>query len=92
MKTRERDNQPPPELQFELKYCERCGGLWLRPMGGGQLYCVGCWLEMKKLPKASRREKRPGRSQRSGSNGAEGEVKTYGDGDGLYLDAKWGAA
>jgi Zn-finger nucleic acid-binding protein len=24
------------ELQFELKYCERCGGLWLRPAGGGR--------------------------------------------------------
>ena len=21
------------EIQVELKYCERCGGLWLRPRG-----------------------------------------------------------
>ena len=42
------------ELQFELKYCERCGGLWLRPAGGGQIYCVACGREMAQLPPASR--------------------------------------
>ena len=23
------------EIHVELKYCERCGGLWLRPQGAG---------------------------------------------------------
>jgi hypothetical protein len=41
------------ELQFELKYCERCGGLWLRPVGGGQIYCVACGREMAQLPPVS---------------------------------------
>jgi hypothetical protein len=41
------------ELKFELKYCERCGGLWLRPAGGGQVYCVACGCEMAKMPAAS---------------------------------------
>jgi hypothetical protein len=46
------------ELQFELKYCERCGGLWLRPVGGGQVYCVACGREMAKMPPASYERKR----------------------------------
>jgi hypothetical protein len=41
------------ELRFELKYCERCGGLWLRPVGGEQIYCAACWREMVQLPPAS---------------------------------------
>jgi Zn-finger nucleic acid-binding protein len=45
------------ELQLELKYCERCGGLWLRPTGGGQIYCVTCGREMAKMPAVSRERK-----------------------------------
>jgi len=41
------------ELSFELKYCERCGGLWLRPAGGGQTYCVACGRAMAELPAPS---------------------------------------
>jgi len=40
----------PNELCLELKYCERCGGLWLRPVGGGQVYCVICGRVMADLP------------------------------------------
>jgi hypothetical protein len=46
------------ELSFELKYCERCGGLWLRPMGGAQIYCVGCGRAMAELPPGSKDRKR----------------------------------
>ncbi|MGB0009838.1 MAG: hypothetical protein WA474_22250 [Candidatus Sulfotelmatobacter sp.] len=41
------------ELSLELKYCERCGGLWLRPVGGEQIYCVACGRAMAELPPAS---------------------------------------
>jgi hypothetical protein len=30
------------DIQVELKYCERCGGLWLRPQGSAGVYCEGC--------------------------------------------------
>jgi hypothetical protein len=30
------------DIQVELKYCERCGGLWLRPQGGEGVYCSTC--------------------------------------------------
>jgi hypothetical protein len=38
------------ESSLELKYCERCGGLWMRPVGGGQVYCVACAIAMGELP------------------------------------------
>ncbi|MGA8834299.1 MAG: hypothetical protein WCF74_00145 [Candidatus Sulfotelmatobacter sp.] len=41
------------QLGLELKYCERCGGLWLRPVGGGQIYCLACGRAMAELPPAS---------------------------------------
>jgi hypothetical protein len=27
---------------MELKYCERCGGLWLRVCGTQEVYCPSC--------------------------------------------------
>ena len=35
---------------FELKYCERCGGLWLRPRGGEAVYCGRCAVAIRELP------------------------------------------
>lgn len=29
-------------IHLELKYCERCGGLWLRPTGSELIFCKGC--------------------------------------------------
>jgi hypothetical protein len=29
-------------IQMELKYCERCGGLWLRIRGSELVYCGPC--------------------------------------------------
>lgn len=43
------------ETQVELKYCERCGGLWLRLAGSERVYCVTCALEMAKLPVMARK-------------------------------------
>jgi hypothetical protein len=36
--------------QLELKYCERCGGLWLRRKGSERIYCVGCVPKMADMP------------------------------------------
>ena len=41
------------KMSLELKYCERCGGLWLRPAGGSQIYCAACGRAMAELPPAS---------------------------------------
>jgi Zn-finger nucleic acid-binding protein len=29
-------------IEMELKYCERCGGLWLRLCGSQRVYCGPC--------------------------------------------------
>jgi len=43
-------------IELELKYCERCGGLWLRARGTPQVYCNACVTAMEG-PGAARRAK-----------------------------------
>jgi Zn-finger nucleic acid-binding protein len=43
------------EVPVELKYCERCGGLWLRPQGEDVVYCRGCQEHMAAWPRAGER-------------------------------------
>jgi len=38
------------EIQVELKYCERCGGLWLRPRGADGVYCASCRVRLAAMP------------------------------------------
>jgi Zn-finger nucleic acid-binding protein len=48
------------ELIFlELKYCERCGGLWLRMAGTDDLYCASCAIEMLNLARPLKRKYGP---------------------------------
>ena len=44
-------------IRLELKYCERCGGLWMRTRGTADVYCPSCAVEMLDLPPARRRRK-----------------------------------
>jgi hypothetical protein len=46
-------------IQLELKYCERCGGLWLRRQGTGQIYCPACSAEVPEFPIGRRFQTRP---------------------------------
>ena len=34
----------------ELKYCEHCGGLWVRERGSGVVYCDRCRPRVADLP------------------------------------------
>jgi hypothetical protein len=52
MKTKR--NNSTEQVNLELKYCERCGALRMRPVGGEQIYCVDCARQMAELPPASR--------------------------------------
>ena len=38
------------EIRVELKYCERCGGLWLRPQGAEGGYCASCRVALAAMP------------------------------------------
>ncbi|HXY15787.1 MAG TPA: hypothetical protein VEI26_14910 [Terriglobales bacterium] len=34
---------------LDLKYCERCGSLWLRPRGSDEVLCASCATQITKL-------------------------------------------
>jgi hypothetical protein len=36
------DSQQGPDQRVELKYCEGCGGLQVRPVGSCRAYCLRC--------------------------------------------------
>jgi hypothetical protein len=46
-------------IQLELKYCERCGRLWLRQRDTGGVYCEECTSEIPNFPLCGRRTSRP---------------------------------
>ena len=46
------------EVGVELKYCEHCGGLWVRERGTGEVYCDTCRPKVADLPAP---KKKPGR-------------------------------
>ena len=46
------------EVRMELKYCEHCGGLWVRECGAGVVYCENCQAKVADLPVP---KKKPGR-------------------------------
>jgi hypothetical protein len=47
------------ETKLELKYCEGCGALQLRPEGSTRVYCVHCWKVLREMAGSKRRERRP---------------------------------
>jgi uncharacterized Zn finger protein (UPF0148 family) len=44
--------------RMELKYCERCGSLWLRECGAGVVYCNSCQVEVAELPVPKKKPER----------------------------------
>lgn len=45
------------EIRVELKYCEHCGGLWVRE-GGAGVYCDKCQPAVADLPAPKRKPER----------------------------------
>ena len=37
------------DVAVELKYCERCGGLWLRAAGHDGIHCKKCAIHVAEL-------------------------------------------
>jgi uncharacterized Zn finger protein (UPF0148 family) len=52
------------EIQVELKYCERCGGLWLRPQGAEGVYCASCRVRIAAMPEPGETVPRKARQRR----------------------------
>ena len=53
------ESKDPEVIQLELKYCERCGALWLRLRGAQDIYCAPCDLEILDLPAARKLPSKP---------------------------------
>ena len=47
---RNREDEDKGTVRVELKYCERCGGLWVRECGAGEVYCERCRGPVEDLP------------------------------------------
>ncbi|HUK26419.1 MAG TPA: hypothetical protein VLV49_17705 [Terriglobales bacterium] len=41
-------------IELELKYCERCGGLWLRRKGHVEVFCGQCTGRVRRTPVAAK--------------------------------------
>ena len=66
--------------RVEMKYCERCGALWVRAIGSRNVYCCQCERQMRELPLAGH-QKAGMRRQKTDSNEfgilrASGELNT----------------
>ena len=59
-----------PEIQVELKYCERCGGLWLRPRGTDGVHCASCHARLAAMPNPGEAP-RQARRRKTRARGAE---------------------
>lgn len=46
-------------VQLELKYCEYCGGLWLRRKGDDEVYCAACIPYVAQFAAPDLRRSRP---------------------------------
>ncbi len=95
MKTKS-DGPESKEVGMELKYCEHCGGLWVRERGAGTVYCDRCAAQVAELPapKFAAPRKKPGRVTLPVRPGVK--VEDYGDeidcNDGFNFEATGGAA
>ena len=69
--TSNRKNKSSNAVGVELKYCEHCGGLWVRECGSGLIYCEKCRLVVAELPAPKKRANRmrlPARTERALEN------------------------
>ena len=90
MKNNRRSNASN-ELRVELKYCERCGSLWLRECGGGQIYCENCIPKVDELP-APRQTRTAPRLPVSNRAFLDDDEFELSDWDELNLESAGGAA
>ena len=62
---RDHNGEKNKQVGVELKYCEHCGGLWVRERGAGMVYCERCQPKVADLPAPKRK---PGRLAAAGSS------------------------
>jgi len=50
MRGNHNEDKKKRSVGVELKYCEHCGGLWVRERGSGIVYCEKCQPKVADLP------------------------------------------
>jgi hypothetical protein len=78
---RNRKNNSNNLTRMELKYCEHCGSLWLRPSGAETVYCDACQPKVAELPPT---KKNPGRLLLPTAKTAL--IERYGDVDEEFIE------
>jgi len=89
MRSHRQRNENLESVRVELKYCEHCGGLWVRE-GGAGVYCDRCKPKVADLPVP---KKKPGKvmlpmGRRTLVDGYEGDLRDCA----LDLEAAGGVA
>jgi hypothetical protein len=79
------------EVRMELKYCERCGGLWLRECGTEEVYCGNCRAQVADLPIPKKKPHHVGLPVKRSSLVEEVSFENGND-DSLDLEAAGGVA
>ncbi len=58
MRGNHKQSEKEQAVRMELKYCEHCGGLWLRECGAGTVYCESCTAKVADLPVPKKKPQR----------------------------------
>jgi hypothetical protein len=54
-------------MKVELKICERCGAIWLRPLNTGWTYCSPCFPVIRAMVHGSSLRRATQRTQKAGA-------------------------
>lgn len=78
------------EILVDLKYCERCGALWLRPQGATGVYCGGCRACLAAMPNPGLAS--PRKPRRRKKRAAEASAQAAGFQSSARIDCLQGVA
>lgn len=67
------------ETQVRLKYCERCGGLWLRPQGTEGVYCGSCRVRLEGMANPEEAPQRKTRRRKARAQGRDFQANAQGE-------------
>ena len=79
-------------VRKELKYCEHCGGLWVRECGAGVMYCENCQPKVADLPIAKKKQGRIKVPVRAYTQVEDYSVERWDDNEELEFEAAGGVA
>jgi hypothetical protein len=79
-------------VRKELKYCEHCGGLWVRECGAGVVYCENCQPRVADLPIPKKKQGRIKMPVRAHTQVEDYSVERWDDNEEMEFEAAGGVA